>query len=341
MDPKFLAMGSQIRQATKARSRDGLVDYLLPFSTLHRFSFLSLASTYSLSTPIMPPKRSWSDAFEPKFSLANNKGEDDTKVSDFQTMALTQNVSYSRIIEWRADVEQACSAQTIPPATCEAWDHVWSKTEALKSTHHVIEVGELITQAELIKLLQWTRTYDGLNAPILVIQVDAISGGYTMSALAVGMDGYFILNPSTKSFGFNHYLLDEISAVSPRHSNLFFGKRKRVFVERPFPVWEGKRFEFLGEFVVDVVHPLNKWAFQQLPQPWKEFQVKIGQSLLRDPSTQSYFIGNRFHGSQVRWYIENGDFALFVGLTRYTESQCNYIAMPHHGGLPDLDLNDF
>jgi hypothetical protein len=78
------------------------------------------------------------------------------------------------------------------------------------------------------------------------------------------MDGHFHLDLSAKSFQAEHYLLDELIAESPPHFSSFYGKRKRVFVERPIPGppspsdWEKRSFEFIGEFEVDIIRQNGK-----------------------------------------------------------------------------------
>lgn len=180
------------------------------------------------------------------------------------------------------------------------------------------------------------------------------------SALAVGIDGYFYCNLSAKAFRSSIYLLDYLRANITLTPNRF-GNRKRVFVERPFPADDENRFEFLGEFVVDVPYPYGKPFWQTIPQevgpfPSPHFVMANGSIKQRklsilvqyamanvalDPAAQLHDIGNGyFVGSLVQSYYHNEDFTPLVALMRYPQANCFYIAMGLHGSDSDSDSDD-
>ncbi|KAJ6531287.1 hypothetical protein B0H19DRAFT_474878 [Mycena capillaripes] len=198
--------------------------------------------------------------------------------------------------------------------------------ECFRPTHRIFQVGQLATRSELFELRHWVLDHDLSGAPLLVIESGAMA--LPTPALAVGVNGYFYLNLVAQSFPFDDFLLDVIRAICDPYVNVF-GKRKRVFVERPFPATEERRFEFIGEFSVDIV-PETKWLWRTLPLETKtSILAQYTEEKLTYPAAQFQFIGDRYWtGSLVRSYYDNGDFIPLVRLIPYRQEPCYFISMP-------------
>ncbi|KAJ7256486.1 hypothetical protein B0H12DRAFT_1112313 [Mycena haematopus] len=246
---------------------------------------------------------------------------------------LPRETPYSRVQEWRVGVarafEQAEALKAASPATCE-FHRIYSRIETLQLTHRIYQVGQLMTWLEVVVFQQWTSIYDTLNPPLFVIESTSMFSD-SPNALAAGIDGHFFLNLTAESFFSNHYLLDVMKARCEPHFNMF-GNRKRVIVERPFEATDERRFEFLGEFVVDIVEssPAAKWFWQQcVPENLKNTSLLHYQSRLASPGPLTNY--------QIQYHYVKGDFTPLVRLWHYRQTQCYYLAMPFRGGFLDWD----
>ncbi|KAJ7685567.1 hypothetical protein DFH06DRAFT_46635 [Mycena polygramma] len=221
------------------------------------------------------------------------------------------------------------SAMKINEATLHGLNTMIFNVQSLRHkfpNYHVIAVGDLVTRNELTKMCEWMPENDFVNPPLLVIEEKFMA--IPLCQFAVGIRGEFCLNIMTKSFpSRSHYVLDEIRAVCHPHLN-DFGNRKRVFVERSFPADEERRFEFLGEFIVDIA-PEGPWIWNALPlEIQKSILKQYDMALLTSPRCPTQFIGDHIVGSLVWSFYDQGDFVPIVRLMPYPEANCYCIVAP-------------
>ncbi|KAJ7940222.1 hypothetical protein B0H13DRAFT_1937108, partial [Mycena leptocephala] len=300
-------------------------------------SFHSFFPTTCLATLRMPPTTR-SDLSEPQGfpNIPQARAMPVTRMYGRVWRNWQTDIAEGQDVDWA--VQEPAAVQ--PSATPFDYHAMVSTIESLRATHHLFQVGQLTTREKLTELHQWTLSDDLDNPPILVIESGSMA--VPTSALAVGINGYFYCNLSAKAFRSSIYLLDYLRANITLTPNRF-GNRKRVFVERPFPADDENRFEFLGEFVVDVPYPYGKQFWQTIPQE-RKLSILVQYAMANvalDPAAQLHDIGNGyFVGSLVQSYYHNEDFTPLVALMRYPQANCFYIAMGLQDSDSDSDSDD-
>ncbi|KAJ7685546.1 hypothetical protein DFH06DRAFT_1158797 [Mycena polygramma] len=222
--------------------------------------------------------RQWSYILDPQSSVPRHRRDFDPYVIDF------------RLLEWQAHLE------------------------GKESTHRLVRAGQLVTKSEFIEMHEMLSS-DPDNPPFLMIDLEAVAA-LTGSAMVAGWNGYFYLNLVKRSLGSQYDLLDIIRAVCHPHRNETFGNQKLVFVERPFAADVEKRFEFLGEYIVDV-SPEEQFVWQTLSPEDQFFMMqRYVADLQKFPRPPLQLVGDQFFGSLVQSFYDNSNLTPLIGLTR-------------------------
>ncbi|KAJ6490628.1 hypothetical protein C8R47DRAFT_1123026 [Mycena vitilis] len=94
------------------------------------------------------------------------------------------------------------------------------------------------------------------------------------------------------------------------------------FCREILPAEEERRFEFLGEYIVDI-SPEAPWIWNVLPVKIQESILKqYDMALMTSPRCPTQFIGDHIMGSLVWSFYDQGDFVPIVRLMPYFEANC-------------------
>ncbi|KAJ7172073.1 hypothetical protein C8R46DRAFT_1257866 [Mycena filopes] len=198
----------------------------------------------------------------------------------------------SRIFQWRDRIWCAANPQFF---------HDTGALTAGSATMRLpLNVGQCATTDELFQFWQLQSNRDGTQPPLLVIDSDSIA--VQTPTLIAGMTSVFYCNLVATSLVSGQYILDDLRLPD-------FNAR-RVFVERPFPAHVPRRFEYLGEYKVDVISG-GQHVWEQLPAQSKQailaqYTPAHMMSLAAQGSPDSSGIG--FVGSMVRPCYDQGYF---------------------------------
>ncbi|KAJ7137752.1 hypothetical protein C8R44DRAFT_868130 [Mycena epipterygia] len=230
---------------------------------------------------------------DPTSHLTKTRRKDDCQESDrivdFDAL-LMATLPYSRVLEWEATV-----------------------VSVLRAPKRIFHRGSLTTRADLIKLHRWVSSAPR-TPPLLVVEPVSLAIPSEYCFLATGMKfGWFFCNLVARAFLSDSYLMDYLWARSP--SRPAQGKQRRIFVQRSLPNGD-TRYEFIGEFIVDIDAGGKKfWNFPLAPEFRQAVVSRYTEAHLTSAKAQGGWVNGQYVGSVVRRYYDDRNFMPRVLLT--------------------------